>query len=97
MVCAEAPVIRLGRNGSSFMVETARGTIRAGDVIVATNGYTGAVTPALRRRVIPVNSYIIATEELPADLAISLMPRNKSIYDTRRLPPITACRATAAG
>jgi glycine/D-amino acid oxidase-like deaminating enzyme len=67
------------------MVETARGTIRAGDVIVATNGYTGAVTPALRRRVIPVNSYIIATEELPADLAISLMPRNKSIYDTRRL------------
>jgi glycine/D-amino acid oxidase-like deaminating enzyme len=85
VVCAEAPVIRLGRNGSSFMVETARGTIRAGDVIVATNGYTGAVTPALRRRVIPVNSYIIATEELPADLAISLMPRNKSIYDTRRL------------
>ena len=55
------------------MVETARGTIRAGDVIVATNGYTGAVT-ALRRRVIPVN-LIIATEELPADLAISLMPR----------------------
>src|SRR5262245_9464273 len=85
VVCAEAPVIRLGRNGSGFMVETARGTIRAGDVIVATNGYTGAVTPALRRRVIPVNSYIIATEELPDDLAMSLMPRNKSIYDTRRL------------
>jgi glycine/D-amino acid oxidase-like deaminating enzyme len=85
VVCAEAPVTRLGRNGAGFTVETARGTVRAGDVIVATNGYTGAVTPALRRRVIPVNSYIIATEELPADLAMSLMPRNKSIYDTRRL------------
>jgi glycine/D-amino acid oxidase-like deaminating enzyme len=85
VVCAEAPVVRLGRNGAGFTVETARGTVRAGDVIVATNGYTGTVTPALRRRVIPVNSYIIATEELPVDLAMSLMPRNKSIYDTRRL------------
>jgi glycine/D-amino acid oxidase-like deaminating enzyme len=84
-VCAEAPVSRIGRNGAGFIVETARGTVRAGDVIVATNGYTGTVTPALRRRVIPVNSYIIATEELPGDLAASLMPRNKSIYDTRRL------------
>jgi glycine/D-amino acid oxidase-like deaminating enzyme len=85
VVCAEAPVIKLDRNGAGFMVETARRRIRAGNVIVATNGYTGAVTPALRRRVIPINSYIIATEELPADLAMSLMPRNKSIYDTRRL------------
>jgi glycine/D-amino acid oxidase-like deaminating enzyme len=85
VVCAEAPVTRLDRQGAGWLVETARGTVRAGDIIVATNGYTGTVTPALQRRVIPVNSYIIATEELPADLAASLMPRNKSIYDTRRL------------
>jgi glycine/D-amino acid oxidase-like deaminating enzyme len=85
VVCAEAPVTRLDRQGAGWLVETGRGTVRAGDVIVATNGYTGTVTPALRRRVIPVNSYIIATEELPGDLAASLMPRNKSIYDTRRL------------
>jgi hypothetical protein len=39
----------------------------------------------LRRRVIPVNSYIITTEELPVDLAASLLPHNKSVYDTRRL------------
>ena len=85
VVCAAAPVTKLDRQGAGWVVETERGTVRAGDVIVATNGYTGAVTPALRRRVIPVNSYIIATEELPIDLAASLMPHNKSVYDTRRL------------
>ena len=85
VVCASAPVTKLDRQGAGWVVETERGTVRAGDVIVATNGYTGAVSPALRRRVIPVNSYIITTEELPVDLAASLLPHNKSVYDTRRL------------
>jgi glycine/D-amino acid oxidase-like deaminating enzyme len=57
----------------------------AGDVIVTTNGYTGPATPALQRRVLPVGSYIIATEEMPEDLAFSLFPNNRSIYDTRRV------------
>ena len=30
-------------------------------MIVATNGYTGEITPWLRRRVIPIGSYVIAT------------------------------------
>ena len=41
------------------------GTIAARNVVVATNGYTGALTPWLRRRVIPIGSYIIATEPIP--------------------------------
>lgn len=84
-ICAKAPVNRLARNGTGWTVETARGTVTAGDVVAATNGYTGDVTPQLKRRVIPVNSYIIATEELPEDLAHGLMPRNKSVYDSRRV------------
>ena len=43
------------------------------------------MTPQLQRRVIPVGSYIIATEKLPADVAEGLMPRDKSIYDTQRV------------
>ena len=31
------------------------------EVLVATNGYTGPAVPALRRRVVPVGSYLIAT------------------------------------
>jgi glycine/D-amino acid oxidase-like deaminating enzyme len=63
-VCAEAPVRRLSRNGAGWTVETARGALSAGEIVVATNGYTGDATPDLKRRVIPVGSYIIATEPL---------------------------------
>ena len=57
------------------VVETDRGPIIARDVLVATNGYTDGAVPALRRRVIPIGSYIIATEVLPEDLAAELSPK----------------------
>ena len=43
------------------------------------------MTPALRRRVVPIASHIIATEELPPDLARSLIPKRRSISDTKRV------------
>ncbi len=84
-VCAKAAVIGLARTGSAWRVETARGVVSAGDVVIATNGYTGSLTPALRRRVVPIASHIIATEELPPDLARSLIPRGRTLSDTRRV------------
>lgn len=66
-----------------FSVETERGTIRARDVFVATNGYTDGVVPSLRRRIIPVGSYIIASEPLPEDLAREVSPRGHSFFDTK--------------
>ena len=47
-----------------FVVETERGAVLARDVLVATNGYTDGVAPTLRRRIIPIGSYIIASEPL---------------------------------
>ena len=44
----------------------------AGDVLVATNGYTGQVVPWLQRRLVPIGSHIIATEPLSADHAASI-------------------------
>ncbi len=72
-------------NDGTWEVSTARGKIKAQDVIIATNGYTGSVTPQFQRRVVPVGSYIIATEELSPELAQSLSPRNRSFADTRRV------------
>jgi glycine/D-amino acid oxidase-like deaminating enzyme len=37
------------RDGARFKLTTARGTTLARDVVVATNGYTGPLTPWLRR------------------------------------------------
>jgi glycine/D-amino acid oxidase-like deaminating enzyme len=72
-------------NDGSWQVSTPRGTVRAANVIIATNGYTGDVTPKFKRRLVPVGSYIIATEELSPDLAKSLSPQNASFADTRRV------------
>jgi glycine/D-amino acid oxidase-like deaminating enzyme len=66
-----------------FVVETERGAILARDVLVATNGYTDGVVPALRRRIIPIGSYIIATEPLPEDLARELSPTGRAYFDTK--------------
>ena len=66
-----------------FVVETTRGAIRGRDVLVATNGYTDGAAPSLRRRIIPIGSYIIATEPLPEDLAHELSPTGRAYFDTR--------------
>ena len=77
-----ATAIRRQADGR-FVVETGRGAILARDVLVATNGYTDGVAPTLRRRIIPIGSYIIATEPLPEDLAKELSPTGRAYFDTR--------------
>ena len=78
---ARARVNRIGRSGKRFLVETERGTLSAGSVLVATAGYTGNVTKKLQRKVIPIGSFIIATERLPDELAHELSPKNRMIFD----------------
>jgi glycine/D-amino acid oxidase-like deaminating enzyme len=84
-VCAKATVDRIVQAGNGWRVETSRGEVSANEVVIATNGYTGNLTPALRRCVVPIASHIIATEELPPDLAGSLIPRGRTLSDTRRV------------
>ena len=66
-------------------LHTARGRVEADQVLIATNGYTSALTPELRRRVVPVSSYIIATETLPPELPARLSPRGRMFVDGNRL------------
>jgi glycine/D-amino acid oxidase-like deaminating enzyme len=86
---SDTPASRIQRErgvaAHPFVVTTARGALRAGAVLVATGGYTGAATPALRRRIVPLGSYIVATEPLPADLARALIPRGRMVFDSLHL------------
>jgi len=68
-----------------YTVNTTRGMIVAKHVVVATNGYTSSLTPWLRRRVIPIGSYIIATEEIDADSMQNLFPTRRMLTDSRKL------------
>jgi glycine/D-amino acid oxidase-like deaminating enzyme len=76
---------RIRPNGRGFHVETVRGSIATRNVVVATNGYTSELIPWLRRRVIPIGSYIIATEPLSQETMRRLMPKNRVISDTRKV------------
>lgn len=78
---ARARVNRLERRGMRFFVETERGALSAESIFVATAGYTGNVTKKLQRKVIPIGSFIIATEQLPDKLARELSPNNRMIFD----------------
>ncbi len=82
-LCEMTPVNRLERHGLRWRVMTSSGALEAADILVATSGYTGAVTPALHRRVVPIGSYSIVTEPLPQALALELSPRGRMMYDSR--------------
>ena len=75
---------RQSRNGApGFQLTTSRGSFRARNVFVGTSGYTGAATPALQKKIIPIGSFIITTAVLPDALARELSPRNRQIYDSK--------------
>lgn len=78
---ARARVNMLRRGGGRFVVETERGIVHAENVLVGTSGYTGNVTKSLQRKIIPIGSFIIATEKLSNELANELNPKNRMIFD----------------
>ena len=73
------------RQGDGFRLATMRGALKARALLVATNGYTGPATPWVRRRLIPVGSYMIATEALPEETVRRLFPTGRMISDTKRV------------
>jgi glycine/D-amino acid oxidase-like deaminating enzyme len=84
-VIGSCRVTELVRDRVGFTVTTDKGRLRAGKVILATNGYSGPLAPWQQRRIIPVGSYVIATEELPDGLMDRLIPKNRMLGDTRRV------------
>ena len=81
-IVGKSAATSIERTSSGFKVQTAKGEVRAGQVIVATNGYTTDLMPWLRRRIIPIGSYIIATEELPQSVVDELFPTDRIASDT---------------
>ena len=78
-VLADGARVRgIARDGAGFVLSTDRGVVRADRVLVATNGYSwrpdGAALPWLARRLVPVASYIIATEPIGAERVRALFP-----------------------
>ncbi|MEM6887733.1 MAG: FAD-binding oxidoreductase [Pseudomonadota bacterium] len=84
-IVSRCRVIRITRSGSEFSLRTEKGEVRARDLIIATNGYTSELTPRLRRRVLPIGSYVIATDLIAQELMDRLMPSDRIVSDSRKV------------
>lgn len=74
-----SPVLRI-EHGPRPRVITAAGSVSADLVVIAGNAYH-FIEPELRGRMFPVNSFIIATEPLGADVAAAINPRDLAVCD----------------
>lgn len=79
------PVEKVEQDAGDYVITTPRGKVNARQILICTNGYADRVDPWLRRRIVPVRSRMIATEELPADLMAKLMPKQMMMGDTRTM------------
>lgn len=59
----QTPMVSLRREGSGVVIETPRGSVRAGAAVLATNAFPVPVRD-IRRRIVPVYDYVLATEPL---------------------------------
>lgn len=82
----QAPVTALKRlGGYRHLVTTGRGTIEAGQVLLATGASQHGPFSWLRRRIVPVGSFIITTAPLSAELAASVLPKRRTATTTMNI------------
>ncbi|MCP4359616.1 MAG: FAD-binding oxidoreductase [Chloroflexi bacterium] len=94
-LCEKADVQHIERLPTCFILHTGRGSIKANEVLITTNGYTDRLVPQLKPKIFPVGSYIIVTEPLPVDLQHELSPKGRMFYDSKNF--LNYFRLTADG
>jgi glycine/D-amino acid oxidase-like deaminating enzyme len=82
-LCENADVQRLEKLPDGFRVHTSTGSIKATEVLIATNGYTDQLVPQLKPKIFPVGSYIIVTEPLSAEMQRKLSPKGRMFYTSQ--------------
>jgi glycine/D-amino acid oxidase-like deaminating enzyme len=84
-IFAPARVTALRRENPGFSLQISDRRVRAGQVLVATNGYSGPDLRYFHRRIIPIRSAIIATQELDPGVMAELSPQGRGFGDSSRL------------
>ncbi len=68
--------------GDRVQVQTPRGEISADFLVLAGGAYLEELVPSLHRKIMPVGTYITATEPLGEARARALIPNNMAVTDT---------------
>jgi glycine/D-amino acid oxidase-like deaminating enzyme len=77
--------LRLARLSGAWNIETPQGSVSAPLVIVATNAYTDSISDELRRTIVTVPSFQVATAPIPAALRSTILPDRQAASDTWHL------------
>jgi glycine/D-amino acid oxidase-like deaminating enzyme len=83
LLCEEAGVFTIEKGEHGFTLHTAKGVLKAKEIIVATNGYTDQLVPKINSKTFPVGSYSIVTEPLSEELQNEISPKNHVFYDSK--------------
>ncbi|MGM8365275.1 NAD(P)/FAD-dependent oxidoreductase [Virgibacillus sp. W0181] len=77
--------LHIQKEGTTFIVKTAKGEVHAKELIYATDGYSGKITKELHKGIFPLASFVIATQPLDERFVKELIPNNRNLYDTINL------------
>jgi gamma-glutamylputrescine oxidase len=75
-----SPARQVQRNGK-VVVRTPQGEVHCRHLMLCGNAYLGRLVPEIRSRIMPVGSYIVATEPLGAERARSLIANDAAVCD----------------
>lgn len=78
----DSPALALFRDGAGWRVRTARGEVRAAQVVLACGGYLAGLRRDVDAGVLPIATYVMVTEPLGARLDEAIRTR-AAVYDTR--------------
>lgn len=83
VIFEQTEVTSIKKGEQKVTVNTPNAKITAKEIVIATNGYTTNINKKLTKSIIPIGSYIIATEKLPEKVVKQLIPKNRMISDTK--------------
>ncbi len=68
-------------SATAALVRTARGSVRSRFTVLCGNAYLGDLAPALRSKIMPVSTYLVATQTLDPSRAQRLIANNAAVSD----------------
>ena len=85
-ICSSTQLEAVQRQSNgTFTISTNRGNIAAEHVVLATQGYSGAETGFLQKKIFPFLAHVVATEPIPQDLLKELLPTLRGVVDTKQM------------
>jgi len=83
LLCEECGAFKIEKHPYGYTIHTIKGDLKAKNILVATNGYTGKLVPELKPKIFPGGSYSIVTEPLSEQLQTEISPKGRVFWDSK--------------